>query len=280
MKVPDASHLVSFDQDDSFGQSGYDGLVAAYQAIKGGFNPPPTDPTTPIERIRYTRDDPTSVPGAVSAASAYLGKLLAADDANHTVGILMTDTYGPAADFITQLRQWQYANDAEQSATHKATRLKLWLVNVSFVGPNTLAERLASAGMVQTPMGPLPYTDGVVLSQVVPNYQSDDSDVVHAYLDAIAASGDKPGFTSLEGYLSTRVFLAGLEAHQGPLTPEALISTFESLPVLDLGLGATAGFGPDDHDYSKSVWGTTLDASGAFQDRYFWTEGTSLQLSE
>ena len=37
--VPDYHHLLSFDQNDSFGQAGYSGLVAAYTAIKGGFDP-------------------------------------------------------------------------------------------------------------------------------------------------------------------------------------------------------------------------------------------------
>jgi ABC-type branched-subunit amino acid transport system substrate-binding protein len=275
-KVPDAAHLLSFDQNDAFGQAGYDGLVAAYTAIKGGFTPAPADPLTPIPRFRYTRDDQTSVPAQVAAASAYLGKLLA-DGKAHAVGVFMTDTYGPAAAFITQLRQWQYGPD--QSA-EQATRLTLSFVNVSFVGPNALAARLKSAGTIAAPAGAVPYSDGVILSQVVPNYESDGSDVVHTYQTLVQAAGETAGFTSLEGYVAARVFIAGLLAHQGLFTPEALVATFEQLPDLSLGLGASAGFTPDDHDYSKSVWGTSLDAAGSFQNRYFWTEGTPLQLFE
>src|SRR5580698_4641120 len=51
--VPDYQHLVSFDQNDSFGQAGYSGLVAAYTAIKGSF-PATADATNPIARLRYT----------------------------------------------------------------------------------------------------------------------------------------------------------------------------------------------------------------------------------
>jgi ABC-type branched-subunit amino acid transport system substrate-binding protein len=280
VKVPDAAHLVSFDQNDTFGQAGYDGLVAAYTALKGGFSPPPADPTTPIKRFRYTRDDAGSVPAQVTGVAGYLASLLASDNADHTVGIFMTDTYGPATTFITQLRQWQYANDAEQTALKKATRLHLAMVNVSFVGPNALASRLKDAGTVMTPSGPVPYTDGVLLSQVVPNYQNDDSDIVRDYKKAIADAGETPSFTSLEGYIAARVFIAGLLAHDGPITPEALIPSFESLPDLSLGLGASAGFSATDHDYSKSVWGTSLDGTGAFQNRYYWAEGTPLQLFE
>ncbi len=48
----------------------------------------------------------------------------------------------------------------------------------------------------------------------------------------------------------------------------------------DLSLGVSSGFGPGAHDWSKSVWGTTLGAGGAFQNPYFWSEGTPLQLFE
>ena len=157
---------------------------------------------------------------------------------------MMTDTYGAGADFIQALRAWQF--DGQQATLNKATRLKLYFSNVSFVGPNALADRLVAAGTVATPNGPLAMTDSVVVSQVVPNYQSDASDVVTSYNALIAKSpGAVPGFTSLEGYVTARVFIAGLEAHQGPFTPDALIKTFEHLPDLSLGIGATSGFSAD-----------------------------------
>jgi hypothetical protein len=272
--------VLSFDQNDSFGQAGYDGLVAAAKDIKGDFKPAPADPANPITRFRYTRDDATSVPAQVAAASVYLAKLLAADSADHTVGIMMTDTYGPATSFITLLRQWQYAADAEQTTLKKATRLTIIFSNVSFVGPNTLASRLKDAGMITGPNGATPYTDNVLVSQVVPNYESDSSDVVKQYRKLITDAAATPSFTSLEGYISGRIFVAGLLAHQGAFTPEALVSTFESLPNLSLGVGASSGFTATNHNYSKSVWGTSLDATAAFKNRYFWSEGTPLQLFE
>ena len=142
---PDYQHIISFDQNDSFGQAGYSGLVAAYTAIKGSFGPS-ADPTNPIARFRYTRNDTTSVPAQVTGAAAYIAQLLAADSAPHTIGIMMTDTYGAAVDFITGLRQWQFAADAQQASLQKATRLTLLFSNVSFVGPNALAAGLKSAG--------------------------------------------------------------------------------------------------------------------------------------
>ncbi len=154
-KVPDYQHLISFDQNDSFGQAGYGGLVAAYSAIKGSF-PATADATNPIARFRYTRNDTTSVPAQVEGAAAYLTQLLSADTAQHTVGIMMTDTYGAAVDFITGLRQWQFAVDAQQGTLLKASRLTLHFSNGSCVGPHALAQGLKSAGTVLGPAGPVP----------------------------------------------------------------------------------------------------------------------------
>jgi hypothetical protein len=271
-RVPDSRHVISFDQNDAFGQAGYDGLVAAAVAIDG-------PGAASIPRFRYTRDDSASVPSQVQATSAYLAKLLA-EPGNHTVGILMTDTYGPATTFIKGLRDWQYDDDAEQQQTQKGKRLTLLFSNLSFVGPNSLAQRLKDAGAVSTPEGAKPYTNGVFVSQVVPNYESDDSDGVRDYLRALQAAGLTPSFTSLEGYLAGRVFVAGLVAHEGAFTPDRLVATFENLPHLNLGLGATSGFTAARHDYSKSVFGTAIDATGGFINSYFWSEGSAIQLFE
>ena len=92
---------------------------------------------------------------------------------------MMTDTYGAGGDFIMALRTWQYANDSQQTKLMKATRLKFHFSNVSFVGPNALSDKLVGVGDV--PNASIPFTQDVVVSQVVPNYQSDSSDVVTSY---------------------------------------------------------------------------------------------------
>jgi branched-chain amino acid transport system substrate-binding protein len=277
--ITDYKHIMSFDQNDSYGQAGYDGIVQGYKDVMGQF-PGTADPTNPIIRFRYTRNDNNSVPAQVASAQAYLAAMLQADSANHTIGVFMTDTYGAGGQFIEELRRWQFANDAQQTQLNKATRLKFHFSHVSFVGPNALAERLVSGGMVNTPSGPMAITENVIVSQVVPNYQSDQSDVVLAYNRAIASSGAQPSFTSLEGYISARVFLAGLEAHKGPFTPQDLVKTFETLPDLSLGLGASAGFSGSNHQYSNSVWGTSIQPNGTFRNLYFWSSGQAIQFFE
>ena len=272
------TQLVSFDQDDAFGDAGYDGLVAAYVALKGSFTPAPPNPVTPIPRYRYTRGEDSTVPPAVSEAAGYLVGLLSADDQPHVVGIMMTDTYGPASAFIQGIRQWQFANDAEQTKVQKATRLTLYFSNLSFVGPNSLAARLKAAGTIAAPQGAVAYTTNVYVSQVVPNYQSDSSDIVSDYQQQIAATGQAQTFTSLEGYIDARVFIAGLLAHQGPFTPQGLVPSFEALGDLGLGLGPFNGFSSDNHDYLTSVWGTGILSDGTFQNAYFWSQGLPIQF--
>ena len=276
--VNDYQHVISFDQNDTYGQAGYAGLIAAYTQVIGAF-PAGADPTNPIVRFRYTRNDDTSVPAQATAAEAYLTTLLTNDTSSTVpVGVMMTDTYGAGATFIQALRQWQF--DGQQSTLGKATRLHLYFSNISFSGPNSLSDRLVQAGTVTTPTGPMPLTQDVVVSQVVPNYQSDSSDVVTAYNALIAAKGAAPSFTSLEGYIDARVFIAGLLAHQGPFTPMNLVDSFESLPDLSLGIGATSGFSPTNHQYSNSVWGTSIQPDGTFKNLYFWTLGSPIQFFE
>jgi hypothetical protein len=275
--VTDYKSIISFDQNDSYGQAGYSGLIQAYQDVIGAF-PGTADPTNPIVRFRYTRNDDTSVPAQAAAAETYIANLLMNSTGTVNVGVMMTDTYGAGGDFIAALRTWQYANDSQQTSLMKATRLKLYFSNVSFVGPNALSTKLMGLGIV--PNSTIPFTQDVVVSQVVPNYQSDQSDVVTTYNQLIAAKGAQPSFTSLEGYVAARVFIAGLLAHQGPFTPDSLVSTFESLPDLSLGIGATSGFSSMNHQYSQSVWGTSIQPDGSFKNLYFWSVGIPIQFFE
>jgi ABC-type branched-subunit amino acid transport system substrate-binding protein len=276
-------NMISFDQSDSFGQAGYDGMVAAYKNTNGSF-PTTTDSTTPIYRVRYDRNDDTSVPAQVTMVEMHLADLLNAQSGPLTVGIMMTDTYGAATEFIQQLRTWQWAAP-QQTTLQAATRLTLQFSNVSFVGANTLSDRLVALGKVPLSGNAAGFTDNVVISQVVPNYQDDTSDVVKAYNTLIANNDDKPSFVSLEGYIAARVFIAGLLIHTGPFTASSIVDSLEALPDLGLGLGATSGFQTPagqspNHQYSSTVWGTKLNSDGTFQNLYFWSVGIPIQFPE
>jgi hypothetical protein len=58
------------------------------------------------------------------------------------------------------------------------------------------------------------------------------------------------------------------------------VKTFEHLPDLSLGIGASAGFSPMNHQYSRSVWGTIIQPDGSFKNLYFWADGQDIQFFE
>src|SRR5262249_20767388 len=156
--VPDWQHLVSFDQDDAFGDAGFNDLNTAYTSLKGG-----VPSGSSIARFRYVRDDPTSVPAQVNAASSYIAGLLASSSGNQTFGYMRPDTYGPPRSSTTGIRDWQFAKDSQQTMLQKATRLTIYFSNVPFVGANALADRLKQAGDYQSLAGPKGYGEGVLV---------------------------------------------------------------------------------------------------------------------
>ncbi|HEY1552805.1 MAG TPA: ABC transporter substrate-binding protein [Kofleriaceae bacterium] len=258
------TNIISFDQNDTFGNAGYNGLVAAWQAINA-------QTITPnFERFRYNRNDNTSVPMLATQAEAYIATLApSGSGAAVPVGILMTDVYSAGSQFIQLLRQWQYG------ATGPGDKVILYFSNISFVDGNALASDLKNAGSYTTPSGSKPYTQDVLVSNVVPNYTTSTIQIVTNYNKLAAAAAQPAGFTALEGYLSTNIFIQGLLNTTGAITPDTMIPALENLPNLSLGLGATAGFSSTNHQYLDSVWGTTLNSDGSFADTYYWTVDAS-----
>jgi len=239
------------------------------------------DEKTAIFRVQYTRNDSASVPLQADLTKAHLTLMISPPPTNDVVvGIFMTDTYGAAVDYIKALRTWQYDPAIQTPPLAARKKLKLVFSNVSFVGANSLADRLRELDVIPNGEGAR-FTENVMVSQVVPNYQSDSSEVVANYNAAIAATpGATPSFTSLEGYIAARVFIAGLDSHRGPFTAASLLDSFESLPDLGIGVGAASGFNANNHQYSNSVWGTALTATGGFRNVYFWTAGHEIQFFE
>jgi branched-chain amino acid transport system substrate-binding protein len=263
--VTNAANLISFDQSDSFGDAGYKAMTNAWIAVNtpaGGTAPPP--PT--IERVRYTRNDLSTVSAAVTTAESYITSLMPASPATLDIGIQMTDVYSIGAMFIQQLRQWQFS-------TGPGARLHLHFSNISFVGADALAQQLHALGQISG--AGFPYTRDVLISQVVPNYQTSTISIVNEYKQLASAAGQPGNFTSLEGYIAMKIFIQGLLQVNGPITPDAMIPQLENLQNLSLGLGATAGFSSTNHQYLDSVWGTAINDDGTFADTYDWTVSPS-----
>ena len=124
--------------------------------------------------------------------------------------------------------------------------------NVSFVGSKALADELGESGV------------GVVITQVVPFPYSTSIPIVREYQQAMAAAKQKDvDFSSLEGYVTAKVFTEGLKRAGRNPTRESLIAGIESIHDWDLG-GFTVRYGSQDHIGSKFVEVTTIARGARF----------------
>jgi branched-chain amino acid transport system substrate-binding protein len=144
----------------------------------------------------------------------------------------MVGAYNPCAVFIRL---------AKQSA------LDAIFLNVSFVGAKALAEKLGGQG------------DGVIITQVVPHFDS-DLPIVSEYRKALKAWNPsiQRAFGSLEGYIAARILWRALETIQGPLTKEGVVNALEGLGEFDMRLGQRLHLGPKEHQACHRVWPTIL----------------------
>lgn len=123
-----------------------------------------------------------------------------------------------------------------------------YFINVSFVGSDALTKELGSVGNNQ-----------VIVTQVVPSYDS-DLPGIKEYQESLKKYGNnaQPGFISLEGYLSTKLFVIGLQraAKTNKLTREGIIDALESLHDVDIGIGVLISYDKNNHQALHTVWPT------------------------
>ena len=219
------SQIAVFAQEDAYGDAGYEGVASMMRKYK-------RDPAT-IVRVGYKRNT-TDVAEAVRTIKANGAKVRA---------VVMVPTYKAAARFIQKC---------------KDERLDLTFSSVSFVGSNELAEELMQ-------LGPR-YAEGVVVTQVVPLPTSGATAIIK-YRQALQrfAPSEKPDFVSLEGYLAANLMVEGLRRAGKNLNTDTLIDALESVKGLDIGIGTPLTFGPSEHQASHKVWGTVIDAQGAYR---------------
>ncbi len=186
-----------------------------------------------ILRVGYARNT-TEVEEAVNIISTTKNKVKA---------VVMVCTYKAGAKFIQQL---------------KDKDLDLIFTNVSFVGSNALAEALMEFGPK--------YANGVIVTQVVPHYESNSAAVIN-YRDQLKKyfPNEEPGFVSLEGYLAAKVFAEAVRNAGKELTTERLISSLEAIHNFDMGIGSIINFSPSEHQGSHKVWPTVLNEKGKYQ---------------
>jgi ABC-type branched-subunit amino acid transport system substrate-binding protein len=144
----------------------------------------------------------------------------------------MVCPYAPAAKFIQLAR---------------SSGLKALFLNVSFVGAENLAGSLGAAG------------EGVIVTEVVPHYES-DLPLVRKYRAALAASNEtfKPSFASLEGYVDAWILLQVMANDSRPIEREELVRALEQLGSFEVGLGEKLELGPLEHQASHQIWPTVI----------------------
>ncbi|MBI5444255.1 MAG: ABC transporter substrate-binding protein [Deltaproteobacteria bacterium] len=146
--------------------------------------------------------------------------------------VIMVGPYTPLATFVKEAR---------------AEGLKARLATVSFVGTDSLVGLVGTEG------------DGIVISQVVPFPGDLSVGIVKECAETIAKAspGEKLGFVNLEGCLTAKTLVLGLEKAGQDLTRAGLIKALEGVQGVDLG-GLTLTFGPQDHQGSDHVFLTQI----------------------
>jgi hypothetical protein len=270
----DYQRILVFAQNDTFGDAGYNGVVTAYNANVSRL----PDNSTAVARIGYTREQLDTVPPAVVQAGTFLEGVIARAPENSSakehVAIIMVDTYAPGDRFIRGVKDWINADAA------RASRLDVLFMNLSFVGSDSLAEALVAppASYVDVVSHESKsYAENVMVTQVVPDYESQAPGVVEYREDIRALDSGDLSFTSLEGYVVTRLFTQALLLNGPRLTTDEFLHTLDtSMTGVDIGIGTLLEFSATDHQASNTVWGTEIGADGRFSVRFVW-EGGAIQ---
>jgi branched-chain amino acid transport system substrate-binding protein len=218
--------IAVFAQQDGYGDSGFSGVAKAVRALPGG-------EASTILRLDYKRNT-VDVNDAVERLRRHKRPIKA---------VVMVPTYRAAARFIEKTRDLFPA---------------MIYTNVSFVGSTALAEELKL-------LGPK-YTDGVIVTQVVPPIEGYSS-LILEYKAALAKyfPGEAPDYVSLEGYITAGLLAEGLKRAGSQLDTEKVVEALENLRDFDMRLGTPLTFGRTEHQGSHKIWGTQLDEAGRYQ---------------
>jgi eukaryotic-like serine/threonine-protein kinase len=243
VKRIDPRSIVVFAQHDAYGDAGYDGATKGIR--KAGHA------DVDLLRVDYERNT-VDVDAAYKALLKYHNATVTTRGPKgqeqihprHPVkAVIMVSSYKAASRFIQKV---------------KDAGLDALFLNVSFVGSNALADGLKELGPT--------YADGVIITQVVPHYDSGATGVIR-YRESLKRfhPDQHPDFISLEGYIAAQLFAEGLRKAGRELDTEKLVDAFESIRDFDLGTGSVMSFGPSEHQASHKVWGTVMDPQGQFK---------------
>jgi ABC-type branched-subunit amino acid transport system substrate-binding protein len=99
-------------------------------------------------------------------------------------------------------------------------------------------------------------TDGLIVTQIVPNPSDSSLPIVKEFLSDMKAAGLVPDLVSLESYLGAKVMVEALKK-SAPLTRDAFLTTLENLSM-DVG-GLKIRFSPTSHQGLHEVFLTKIE---------------------
>jgi branched-chain amino acid transport system substrate-binding protein len=190
-----------------------------------------------VNRALAKRQLKTVATGTVERNSTDVAKALTEIMPSNPEAIVQVSAYKSCAAFIKQARAKGFGGQ---------------FFNVSFVGSQALADELGDAGT------------GVVISQVVPFPFGASTAVVREYQQRMKEAGQKEiDFSSLEGFLTAKVFTEGLKRAGRNLTHDSFINGLESMHEVNLG-GFLISYGPNNHTGSSFTDLTIVGRGGKF----------------
>jgi len=120
-------------------------------------------------------------------------------------------------------------------------------INVSFVGSTALKNTLGGQ------------SEGIVVTQVVPHFESDLLLTAQYRRDLEAfAPGTEQGFVSLEGYIVATIFVEGLRRAGPAVDRESIIDALLGIRDLDIGIGTPINYTLDSYQGIQTVWPTVI----------------------
>lgn len=190
-----------------------------------------------VERAMTRRNLKISATGTVQRNTIDVAAATKTIRAAQPDAVVMISAYKSCGEFIRQMKK---AGSAAQ------------FYNVSFVGSQALADNLDKDGV------------GVAISQVMPFPWGASVPVVKEYQQLMRKAGQKDfTFTSVEGYVTAKIFVEGLRRTGKDLNREKFITALESMGDVDVG-GYFVGFSPKNHNGSKYVDLTIIARDGKF----------------
>ena len=153
-------------------------------------------------------------------------------------GVVIVGAYEPAAAAI------KWANEIGFDPV---------FINISFVGGQALARELG------------PGVENVFMTQVMPDYSSEELEIAVRYRDAVSAiwPGSEFGFVSFEGYVAGRMVLSALDSCGRQLSRDCFSQRFLDPEPMELD-GIVLRFGKRDNQGSDLVFLTKLGETGRF----------------